>query len=347
MIFHQFRDPVSDTLTYILAKSKGSEALIIDPVADRVDDYLKFLGENELRLVKALDTHIHADHISGLSKLRKMLKCITIMGNECQADLVSMRVSDGDLIKIDGVTLRAIHTPGHTDESYCYYMEGMVFTGDTLMIRGTGRTDFQNGDASLHYDSITKKLFTLPDSTVVFPGHDYKGESLSTIGLEKKLNPRLVGKSKEDYIELMNGLNLANPKMMDVAVPANTSLGKDINDNIANEMILTSKVACDEYFGKKDHFFVDLRELEEIDKTGVVEGSIQLPYQNLESALADENSELVQKLNKNQVPIFYCAYGERSALALEITLSKGDFKCFHVKDGIAGWMNSNNNKHIK
>lgn len=342
MIFRQFQDPVSNTLTYIMAKSKGSEALIIDPVIEQIDEYALFLEEHNLKLVKAMDTHTHADHITGLAELRKRFKCITIMGKECATDMVSMRISDGDLIEIDGITLKAIHTPGHTDESYCYYMEGMVFTGDTLMIRGTGRTDFQNGDASLQYDSIVNKLFTLPDSTTVYPGHDYKGESISTIALEKKLNPRLAGKTKEEYVKLMSELNLAYPKMMNIAVPANLSIGKDVNNNLLPQQMISSKEAREKYLSKMGFFFVDLREINEIKNSGTIEGSLHIPYQKLEMALNDTNSEIVSRLKNGEIPIYICSYGERSALAVELTREILSKESVHVKDGFEGWFIENN-----
>lgn len=345
MIFNQFRDPVSNTLTYILAKSKGSEALIIDPVIDRVDEYLEFIGKNELRLVKALDTHTHADHITGIGELRKLLKCITIMGKESEAELVSVRVSNGDLIKIDGITLEALHTPGHTDESYCFYTEGMVFTGDTLMIRGTGRTDFQNGNPKQQYESITQKLFTLPDSTIVYPGHDYKGESFSTIGIEKRENPRLASKTIEEFTEIMNNLKLANPKMMDIAVPANKVIGKDVNQHFNPELVIDSKEALIKYLDHDKYFYVDLRETEEIEKTGTLEKSLHIPYQVLSSQINDENSEISRNIKNGLTPVYFCAYGERSALALELTIEH-KLNGFHLRDGINGWIKRNGTNFI-
>jgi glyoxylase-like metal-dependent hydrolase (beta-lactamase superfamily II) len=221
MIFRQLFDSVSGTYTYLLASRHGGEALIIDPVIEKVERYLQLIKELDLRLVKAVDTHLHADHVTGLGALRDRTHCITVMGERSKADVVSMRLADGDRLTIEGVTLEAIYTPGHTDDSYSFRMNDRVFTGDTLLIRGTGRTDFQNGDARAQYDSIFNKLLKLPDDTLVFPAHDYKGETVSTIGEEKAFNPRLQVKSVEAYAELMNNLNLPNPKMMDVAVPAN------------------------------------------------------------------------------------------------------------------------------
>ena len=225
MIFRQLFDQTSSTYTYLLASRHGGEALIIDPVLERVDRYIQLLNELDLRLVKAIDTHLHADHITGLEALSERTHCITVMGEQTKADVVSIRVGDGDRVGIEGLTLEALYTPGHTDDSYSYLMPDRVFTGDTLLIRGTGRTDFQNGDPRAQYASLFGRLLKLPDDTLVYPAHDYKGDTVSTIGEEKAFNPRLQVKSVEEYVALMENLNLPNPKMMDVAIPANMRIG--------------------------------------------------------------------------------------------------------------------------
>ncbi len=225
MIFRQLFDSVSGTYTYLLASRRGGEALIIDPVIEKVDRYIQLVSELDLKLVKAVDTHLHADHITGLGALRDRTHCITVMGEQSKVDVVSMRLSEGDKLTIEGLALDVLYTPGHTDDSYSFLMHDRVFTGDTLLIRGTGRTDFQNGDPRAQYDSIFNKLLKLPDETMVFPAHDYKGETVSTIGEEKAFNPRLQVKSVDEYVDLMSNLNLPNPKMMDVAVPANMRVG--------------------------------------------------------------------------------------------------------------------------
>jgi len=226
MIFRQIFDSTSATYSYIIASRPGAEALIIDPVLDKVDHYIRIMNNLDLQLVKAVDTHIHADHITALGELEERTQCLTVMGDHSKADVVSMKVKDGEKLEIDGVKLDVIYTPGHTDDSYSFGMEDRVFTGDTLLIRGTGRTDFQNGDARTQYESIFNRLMKLPDDTFVFPAHDYKGDTVSTIGEERAFNPRLQVENVDQYIELMNGLNLPNPKMMDVAVPANLKLGR-------------------------------------------------------------------------------------------------------------------------
>src|SRR6185436_18412852 len=197
MIFRQMFDSTSGTYSYLLASRRGGEALIIDPVLEKVDRYLQLMKELDLHLVKAVDTHLHADHITGLGALRDRTQCITDMGEQSSVDVVSMRLADGDKLTIEGVSMDAIYTPGHTDDSYSFFMQDRVFTGDTLMIRGTGRTDFQNGDPHAQYESLFGRLLRLPDETMVFPAHDYKGDTVSTIVEEKAHNPRLQVKSAE------------------------------------------------------------------------------------------------------------------------------------------------------
>ena len=225
MIFRQLFDQETCTYTYLLACDESQDAIFIDPVDRHVNTYLKLVKELDLRLVVALDTHVHADHITATGKLRKNTGCQTIMGEHTKAEFVSLRLKDQETFSVGGIKLRALYTPGHTDDSYSYLTKDMVFTGDTLLIRGTGRTDFQNGSASSQYDSLFNNLLNLCESTFVFPAHDYNGWTKSTIGEEKKFNPRLQVSSKQEYIEIMNNLNLPRPRLMDVAVPANLKCG--------------------------------------------------------------------------------------------------------------------------
>ena len=221
MIFEQLFDTKSSTYTYILSSGKGREALIIDPVLEHTDQYINLLNKLELKLVKVIDTHIHADHITGLNELSERTNCTKIMGENSKSEVVDLKVKEDENVKIDNINLKVMYTPGHTDCSYSYLMNDRVFTGDTLLINGTGRTDFQNGNARQQYDSIFNKLLKLPENTMVYPAHDYNGKKHSTIGSERKNNPRLQVNSVDQYVEIMNNLKLANPKMMDVAVPAN------------------------------------------------------------------------------------------------------------------------------
>jgi len=221
MIFNQLFDDKSSTYTYIISSGKGREALIIDPVIDHSDEYIKVLENLELKLVKVIDTHIHADHISGLNELNKRTNCFRIMGENSKSEVIDIKIKDNENINIENIQLKAIYTPGHTDCSYSYLMNDRVFTGDTLLINSTGRTDFQNGSSHDAYDSLFNRLLKLPEKTLIYPAHDYNGKSYSTIKNEKNNNPRLQVNSKEEYAEIMDNLNLSNPKMMDVAVQAN------------------------------------------------------------------------------------------------------------------------------
>ena len=221
MIFNQLFDSKSSTYTYIISSGKGREALIIDPVIEHTDEYVKVLESLDLKLVKVIDTHIHADHISGLNELNKRTNCTRIMGEKSKSEVVDLKLKDNEIINIENIQLKAIYTPGHTDCSYCYIMNDRVFTGDTLLINGTGRTDFQSGSPYDAYESLFNRLLKLPEKTLVYPAHDYNGKKNSTIENERNKNPRLQVKSKEEYAEIMNNLNLSNPKMMDIAVPAN------------------------------------------------------------------------------------------------------------------------------
>ena len=221
MIFKQLFDQKSSTYTYIISSGKGRESLIIDPVIENTSEYLKILKDLDLKLVKVIDTHIHADHITGLNELSKKTNCVKIMGEHSASEVIDIRVKDNEKVKIENIELTSIYTPGHTDCSYSFFMKDRVFTGDTLLINGTGRTDFQNGSARKQYDSIFNKLLKLPEKTFVYPAHDYNVKTHSTIENEKNNNPRLQVKSADEYAEIMNNLKLSNPKMMDIAVPAN------------------------------------------------------------------------------------------------------------------------------
>ena len=225
MIFKQVFDKKSSTYTYIIASAEGREALIIDPVLENVEDYIKILNQLNLKLVKVIDTHIHADHVTGAGKLRDKTKCVTIMGEHTPTDAVEVKVKDEEIIKLDNLNFKAIYTPGHTSDSFCFVMDKYLFSGDTLLINGTGRTDFQNGSSIDAYNSIFNRLLKLPDDTLLYPAHDYKGQTVSTIGKEKRSNPRLQVRNVDEYIEIMNNLNLKKPEKIDYNVSSNLKLG--------------------------------------------------------------------------------------------------------------------------
>src|ERR1700741_92503 len=334
MIFRQLFDNTSGTYSYLLASRAGGEALIIDPVLEKVDRYCQLLRELDLKLVKAVDTHLHADHVTGLGELRDRTHCITIMGEQSKADVVSMRVSDGDKGMIEGLSLDVLYTPGHTDDSYSYLMGDRVFTGDTLLIRGTGRTDFQNGDPPQQYDSIFNKLLRPPEGMLVFPAHDYKGETVSTIGEEKAFNPRLQVRSADEYATLMNSLNLPNPKMMDVAVPANMKVGL-AQEEIARRGWAVSATDALALVGNPGIAFIDLRERSEREKHGVIPGSLHAPYGELAANVAPGG--LLRGLAANQRLLFYCAFGERSAMAVQAAQDARLASACHLQGGIDAW----------
>jgi sulfur dioxygenase len=336
MIFRQLFDSVSGTYSYLLAARTGGEALIIDPVLEKVDRYLQLITELDLKLVKAVDTHLHADHITGLGALRDRTHCITVMGENTKADVVSMRLAEGDKLAIDGVSMDVLYTPGHTDDSYSLLMRDRVFTGDTLLIRGTGRTDFQNGDARMQYESIFGKLLRLPEDTLVFPAHDYKGDTVSTIGEEKRYNPRLQIKSVDEYVALMASLNLPNPKMMDVAVPSNMKVGLAQQEIARRGWALKAPEAI-AMMNRPDAAFVDLRETSERTKHGVIPGALHAPYGDLQNNLrAGGLLREVARATDKRI-IFYCAFGERSAMAVQAAQDAGLASTLHLEGGIDAW----------
>jgi len=336
MIFRQLFDSVSGTYSYLLASRAGGEALIIDPVLEKVERYLQLIRELDLKLVKAVDTHLHADHITGLGALRDKTHCVTVMGENTKADVVSMRLAEGDKLSIEGISMEVLYTPGHTDDSYSFLMGDRVFTGDTLLIRGTGRTDFQNGDARAQYESLFGKLLRLPDETLVFPAHDYKGDTVSTIGEEKRYNPRLQVKSIDEYVMLMANLHLPNPKMMDVAVPSNMKIGLHQQDVAKRGWALDAASAI-KLIGRSDVEFIDLREASERAKHGSIPGALHAPYGELQENIGPGGMlrELAKATDKRM--IFYCAFGERSAMAVQAAQDAGLLSAMHVEGGIDAW----------
>ncbi len=336
MIFRQLFDQTSGTYSYLLASRVGGEALIIDPVLEKVERYLQLLRELDLRLVKAVDTHLHADHITGLGTLRDRTHCTTVMGERSRADVVSIRLADGEKLRIEGFSLDVIYTPGHTDDSYSFLMQDRVFTGDTLLIRGTGRTDFQNGDARAQYESIFGRLLTLPEETLVFPAHDYKGDTVSTIGEEKRYNPRLQVKSADEYVALMAGLNLPNPKMMDVAVPANMRIGLAQEELARRGWSVTAREAV-ALVGRSDIVLVDLREPEERKRHGGIAGSLSVPYAELEENIGTGGVLHELAVTTGKSILFFCAFGERSAMAVQVARDAGLGAARHIQGGLDAW----------
>src|SRR6202048_4091135 len=336
MIFRQLFDSVSGTYTSLLASRRGGEALIIDPVLEKVDRYLQLMRELDVKLVKAVDTHLHADHVTGLGALRDRTHCVTVMGEQTKADVVSIRVAEGDKVEVEGIALDALYTPGHTDDSYSYLMQDRVFTGDTLLIRGTGRTDFQNGDARAQYDSIFNKLLKLPDETLVFPAHDYNGDTVSTIGEERRYNPRLQVRSIDEYVELMGNLNLPNPKLMDVVVPANMHVGLHQDDLAKQGQALSAREAI-ENLGRPDILLVDLRENSERAKHGMLAGALHAPYPAIDESLKPGGMLREVAAATGRRIVFFCAFGERSAMAVAAAKEAGLANTAHIAGGMDAW----------
>jgi len=333
MLFRQLFDKTSSTYTYLLASRIGGEALLIDPVFENTQRYLKLLEELDLKLVKVIDTHIHADHVSAMGKLRDATRCVTVMGEQSPADVVSLRVRDNDTLTIEGLTLTALHTPGHTSESYSFLMDDRVFTGDTLLIRGTGRTDFQNGDPYEQYHSLFERLLKLPDNTLVYPAHDYKGDTVSTIAEEKAHNPRLQVRSADEYAEIMNNLNLANPAMMDVAVPENLKLGLRMAAQHRVAVMEVDEILAD--WPCQDCQLVDIREESERRRFGAIPDSIHAPYGLFDQYCCSTGP--LAGIAKSTRVLLYCAVGERSTLAVEIASELGLRNVAHIPGGFTAW----------
>ncbi len=329
MLFRQFFDTTSSTYTYLIANKKGAEACIIDPVLEHIENYLKAIKDLDLKLVKVIDTHVHADHVSGISKLRDKTQCIACMGKSQNAsEIVSMEVSDNEKFKVGDLELRALFTPGHTDDSYCFLLNDKIFTGDTLLIGGTGRTDFQNGNAEDQYNSLFNVVLKLDDSVLVYPAHDYKGETVTTIGFERKTNPRLQVKSKQEYVDLMSSLNLPNPKLMDIVVPKNRKHGVPLEIQMQFNGINVQQLKT--MMNQKKVKLIDVREDFEIQRDGLIEKSIQVPYTQIENFF--QNIELSQSTDQF---VLYCHSGQRTYLALQKLKNSN---IYHLAGGILNWI---------
>jgi len=329
MLFRQFFDTTSSTYTYLIANKKGAEACIIDPVLEHIENYLKAIKDLDLKLVKVIDTHVHADHVSGISKLRDKTQCIACMGKSQNAsEIVSMEVSDNEKFKVGDLELRALFTPGHTDDSYCFLLNNKIFTGDTLLIGGTGRTDFQNGNAEDQYNSLFNVVLKLDDSVLVYPAHDYKGETVTTIGFERKTNPRLQVKSKQEYVDLMSSLNLPNPKLMDIVIPKNRKHGVPLEIQMQFNGINVQQLKT--MMNQKKVKLIDVREDFEIQRDGLIEKSIQVPYTQIENFF--QNIELSQSTDQF---VLYCHSGQRTYLALQKLKNSN---IYHLAGGILNWI---------
>jgi rhodanese-related sulfurtransferase len=264
------------------------------------------------------------------------------MGEQSKVDVVSMRIADGDKLGAEGLSLDVLYTPGHTDDSYCFHFGDRVFTGDTLLIRGTGRTDFQNGDSRAQYESL-QRLLRLPEDTLVFPAHDYKGDTVSTIGEERRFNPRLQVRDADEYAKLMASLNLSNPKMMDVAVPANIHQGLHQED-VARKGWAFSAQEAQGLIGGPDIALIDLREKAERERTGAIPGSLHAPYGELQDNIG-VGGLIHEVARSGKTIVFYCAFGERSAMAVQAAQDRGLAAARHIEGGMSAWIKAGGATH--
>jgi len=322
--------------TYLIGSEREHVAVLVDPVREKLDRYLALLAYYGLKLDAAIDTHTHADHRTAVFDLKELTGANVIMHRKAPAPQVNVHVDDGDSIALGDLSIKVLYTPGHTPDGMSLHIEGRVLTGDTLLIRGTGRTDFQNGDPRQQYESIFGRLLNLPDATLVYPGHDYKGDTVSTIGEERAYNPRLQVKSVDEYVDLMNNLKLPNPKMMDVAVPANMKVGL-AQEEIARRGWMLSAGQALALLGKPDIALIDLRERSERERHGTIPGSLHVPYPTLQESIRSGGMlhELAKSTSKRL--LFYCAFGERSAMAVQAAQDAGLATACHIGGGLDAW----------
>ncbi len=361
MIFKQLFDPETATYTYLIGDPHGKEAVIIDPVNTHIDNYLKLLQELGLQLKYALETHVHADHITAGGLLRQRLGVQTAVSELCGAETADIQIQDGDIFTFgDNQQITAIATPGHTPGSISYLWRDHVFTGDSLLIGGCGRTDFQGGDASSLFDSITQRLFTLPDETLVYPGHDYQGRRVSNIIEERTTNPRLANKSRQQFIDIMANLKLPKPRLIEEAVPANRFCGLDENQRhdaiaatpsnpplrqttsiqdlvaeVKQQITEVSVATAKQLLAAGNIVLVDTREESEF-AAGYIENALLLPRGVLEFKLGN-TPELS---DKNKAVLLYCRSGNRSALAAKAMQQLGYTNVLSMAGGYEAWIKS-------
>ena len=358
MIFKQLFDTETWTYTYLIADSASKEAVLIDPVNTHVDDYIALLDAHGLQLSYTLETHVHADHITASGLLRQRLGSQTAVSRLCGAETADVQIQDGDIFKLgSGEQIKVIATPGHTGGSISFLWRDRVFTGDALLIGGCGRTDFQGGDAGVLYDSITQRLFTLPDETLVYPGHDYQGRWVSSIMQERTTNLRLTGKTREQFIEIMNNLNLPKPRLIDAAVPANRYCGLDEHERhdavavrdaarpVRNEITPQDLVAeakqhitevtvttAKQLLAEGNIVVVDTREESEY-AAGHIANALLLPRGVLEFKIGN-SPELA---DKSKAVLIYCRTGGRSALAAQTMQRLGYNNVLSMAGGFEAW----------
>lgn len=362
MIFKQLFDQETWTYTYLIADPLSKDAVLIDPVNTHLDEYIALLEEHGLQLKYSLETHVHADHITASGLLRQRLGAQTAVSGLCGAESADIQIQDGDIFKFaNGEQIKVIATPGHTRGSISFLWRDRLFTGDSLLIGGCGRTDFQGGDAGALYDCITQRLFTLPDETLVYPGHDYQQRWVSSVMQERTTNPRLAGKSREQFIEIMNNLNLPKPRLIDEAVPANRYCGLDENERqdavvlrdttrplrattsstedlvaAAKQQITEINVAKSKQLIAEDNIvIVDTREESEY-AAGHIDGALLLPRGMLEFKIGS----IPELADKSKAVLIYCRLGNRSALAAQTMQLLGYTNVLSMAGGFEAWKKS-------
>lgn len=331
LIFQQLFEAQSSTYTYLLGDRVSKEAVLIDSVLEAVDRDLKLIRELGLTLKYVLDTHIHADHVTGAGEIRNRLGIKTAVAKNANVPCVDVNLSENDEIKFGSFTIKALETPGHTDASLSFYCEGMIFTGDALLIRGCGRTDFQSGSAATLYESVTKKLFNLPPETTVYPAHDYKGFTSSSIDAEIQNNPRLgQGRTKDEFIEIMNNLKLAYPKQIDRAVPANLSCGVLTEAKPRRDIPVIFPEEVKERV-RQSALLIDVRPPEEYNgELGHIPGSHQI-------TLGPDLKHFLEGYDRKEEIIFVCRSGRRSEEAAKLSLEIGFEKVANLVGGMLRW----------
>lgn len=332
---HQLFESESSTFTYLLWDAKTKEAVLIDPVLETVDRDLKLITELGLELRYVLDTHIHADHITGAGEVRRRTGAKTGVSTDAKVDCVDLPLKDGQTLQFGEHTLKVLATPGHTDSCLSFYIDGMVFSGDALLVRGTGRTDFQQGSSVRLYSSIVNKLFSLPEETLVYPGHDYKGNTHSSVWEEKNHNPRIgAGKTESEFVQIMSELKLAHPKKIHEALPANMACGRNLDSKHLNPTKSDGipVVNCDEVkktLGKVR--LIDVRRPDEYNnELGHIQGA-EL------KTLGPELMQYLAEAKKDDEIVFVCRSGARSGQATAIAMEMGFKHVINMSGGMLQW----------
>lgn len=335
MIFYQLFEKETSTYTYLLADERTKEAILIDPVIEMISRDSELIEQLDLNLKYILETHVHADHITASGELKKRFGAKVAISSAYDMSCVDLHLDDGQILNFGSHQIIVHHTPGHTSGCLTYQIGNMIFTGDALLIRGCGRTDFQEGSSDKLFESVRHKLFLLPDETLIYPGHDYKGFSHSTVGFEKKFNSRLkIENSKEDFIQIMQQLKLANPKKIHEAVPANLNCGLPLSNDFKNIYLIDNAPTM-----SAENFLKLLGHVQLIDVRGEDEFNNELghiPGAQLVT-LGEDLEKYLKKSINNQKMVFVCRSGKRSLTATKLALHLGFKEVFNLEGGMLKW----------